>query len=398
MFVPEITSAYNLEKGFILKKYKSASTICVHSGTIKDEKHSGSVSPLYSSSAYEYLGLDKRSYPRYFNTPNQESVTEKISALEHGQAALVFSSGMAAISTTLLSLLHNGDHAVFQKGLYGGTTSFIHHCFDDFNLSFSVTEGRKVIDFEKCIKPETKVIYIETPSNPLLNITDIASIVQLAKSRNIVTLIDNTFASPINQKPIDLGIDVALHSATKYLGGHSDICAGVVVSSQNIIKKIGSRAKVLGGSLNAQMCHLLERSIKTMALRVEKQNKNAGLIADFLEKSKQVERVYYPGLENHPDHKIAKKQMSGFGGMLSFELKSGMDHTMFQKELKLIKPVMSLGGVESTICSSALTSHAVLSKEQREAEGISDSLLRLSVGIESGDELIADLERALNKF
>ena len=379
-----------------MKTYKSASTICVHSGTIKDEKHSGSVSPLYPSSAYEYLGLDKRSYPRYFNTPNQESVTEKISTLEHGQAALVFSSGMAAISTTLLALLRNGDHAVFQKGLYGGTTNFIHHCFDDFNLSFTVTDGRKAVDFDRCIKPQTKVIYIETPSNPLLNITDIHSIVQLAESRNIVTLIDNTFASPINQNPIDLGIDVVLHSATKYLGGHSDICAGAVVSSQEIIDKIGSRAKVLGGSLNAQMCHLLERSIKTMALRVEKQNENAERIANFLDKSKQVERVYYPGLKNHPDHEIANKQMNGFGGMLSFELKSGMDPTQFQQKLRLIKPVMSLGGVESTICSSALTSHAVLSKDQREAEGISDSLLRLSVGIEEGEELVADLEQALN--
>ncbi|MCK5077249.1 MAG: PLP-dependent transferase, partial [Calditrichia bacterium] len=204
--------------------------------------------------------------------------------------------------------------------------------------------------------------------------------------------------SPINQNPLDLGIDIVIHSATKYLGGHSDICAGAVISNIDSIKRITGRAKSLGGSLNAQTCYLLERSIKTMAIRVEQQNKNAQKIAEFLEQNSKIEKVYYPGLTSHEGHHTAKKQMRGFGGMLSFELKGEFDTIKFQKELSLIRPSMSLGGVESTICSSALTSHAVLTKEQRGHEGIKDSLLRLSVGIEEADELIGDIEQVLKKM
>ena len=378
-------------------KNTSSKTACVHSGGIFDPLTRGAVSPIYPSTSFAYLEMDRRSYPRYFNTPNQDALAEKVSALEHGEAGMIFSSGMAAISTVLFTFLKAGDHAVFQKGLYGGTSAFINSCFGDFGIEFSVTEGLDPVQFETCISDKTRVIYIETPSNPLMNITDISAVADLAKSAGILTAIDNTFASPINQNPLDLGIDIVIHSATKYLGGHSDICAGAVVTSQENIARILGRAKGFGGSLNAQDCYLLERSIKTMALRVAQQNESARRIAEFLAEHPKIDTVHYPGLTTHPGHDIARKQMHGFGGMLSFELKGDLDPVVFQKDLALIRPSMSLGGVETIICSSALTSHAVLSKEQREAEGIRDGLLRLSVGIEDTDDLITDLERALKK-
>ena len=378
-----------------MKRALSSKTRCVHSGTIYDEKTRGAISPIYPATSYEYLNADTKPYPRYFNTPNQDALVKKLCDLEHGQAGLVFSSGMAAISTTLLSILKKGDHAVFQNYLYGGTSNFISNCFDDFDLRYTVTNTLDPTSFEESINQKTKMIYIETPSNPLMNITDIVAIADLAKSRNIITVIDNTFASPINQNPLVLGTDIVIHSATKYLGGHSDICAGAIISNGAYIEKIMGRAKNFGGSLNALTCYLLERSIKTMAVRVEQQNENAQKIAEFLQRHPQIQKVNYPGLTSHEGHGIAKKQMKGFGGMLSFEPRDEIDPIQFQKGLSLIRPSMSLGGVESIICSSALTSHAVLTKEQREREGITDSLLRLSVGIEDADELIADIEQAL---
>lgn len=376
----------------------SVNTKCVHSGTIEDAKFGGLLSPIYPSTSYLYLEMDKRAYPRYFNTPNQEAVARKIAALEMGEAGLIFSSGMAAISTTLMSFLKSGDHAVFQKGLYGGTTKLIDTIFNDYKIKYSVTEGLTASDFEKCLRKETKLIYIETPSNPLLNIADIAAITELARSKNVLTVIDNTFASPINQNPIQSGIDIVIHSATKYLSGHSDICAGAVVSNRQNMDIILGRAKVFGGSLDTQTCYLLERSIKTMAIRVKQQNINALKIAKYLQQHVKIAHVYYPGLAIHPQHEIATKQMHGFGGMLSFELRESIDTVQFQKKLRLIRPSMSLGGVESIICSSALTSHAVLNPDQRREEGIKDSLLRLSVGIEDPQELIADIDQALFDF
>ncbi|KAA3612331.1 MAG: aminotransferase class I/II-fold pyridoxal phosphate-dependent enzyme [Calditrichaeota bacterium] len=376
----------------------SHKTLCVHSGTIEDPVTHGSITPIYPGTSYAYLDLEKKAYPRYFNTPNQEALAQKISALEHGEAGLIFSSGMAAISTTLLSFLHKGDHAIIQNKLYGGTSNFIANCFDDFGISHTTTAGLAIDDFDACLQANTRLIYIETPSNPLLQITDIAAVAELAKTHGLISVIDNTFASPINQNPLDLGIDVVVHSATKYLSGHSDICAGAAVSSTELMQRILGRAKNFGGSLNAQTCSLLERSIKTLALRVEQQNRNAQEIAEYLNSCAHVDKVYYPGLVNHEGHDLAKIQMRGFGGMLSFELADALDTTVYQKALKLIKPSMSLGGVETTICSAAMTSHAVLSPEEREAEGIKDSLLRLSVGIEDADDLIADLQNTFAKI
>jgi len=372
-------------------------TICTHIGEIEDEQFKGSVSPIYMATSYAFDEVDIKRYPRYFNTPNQDYLAKKIAALEHAEAAMIFGSGMAALSTMLLAFLKNGDHIVFQGTLYGGTVSFIREELPKFGIEYTIANGYDVSDLEKAIRPNTKVIHIETPSNPLLTITDLRGVAALAKSRNIISTIDNTFASPINQNPIDFGIDVVMHSATKYLGGHSDILAGAVASSKENMDKIWQVAKNFGGSLSDFMVWMLERSIKTLVLRVKAQNRNAKRMAKFLEQLEGIKRVYYPGLKSHPQYELAKSQMKGFGGMLSFELNDGLDALKFQKELKLIKPAMSLAGVESTMVSPYLTSHASLTQEEREALGIRNGLIRFSVGIESKQDLIDDIEQAIAK-
>ncbi len=375
---------------------KGKHTICIHEGEIKDTQFGGAVSPIYMASSYSYIDADPMRYPRYFNTPNQEALGKKIAALEHAAAGLPFASGMAAISTTLLAFLSKGDHIVLANEIYGGAFNFVVEEFEKMGIAYSFTDGVGVGDFEAKIQSNTKVIYIETPSNPLLTITDIKGVADLAKKYNLVSMIDNTFASPINQTPLDFGIDISIHSATKYLGGHSDILAGAVAGNDERISKIFHKGKNLGGNLSHFISYLLERSIKTLALRVEKHNTNAQAIAEYLDNHSEIAKVYYPGLKNHEGHDIAKEQMNGFGGMLSFELNKGHDAVAFQLQLQLIKPSLSLAGVESTILQPAKTSHALLTPEQREAVGISDNLLRFSVGLEDVKDIIADIEQALN--
>ena len=371
-------------------------TICTHVGEVKDEQFKGAVSPMYLSSSYEFLDVDVKRYPRYFNTPNQECLSKKIAALEGAEAAMIFGSGMAAISHMFLAFLQKGDHLVVQNTLYGGTVNFIKEEFPKYGIEYTFTSGYKARDFEAAIQENTKLIHIETPSNPLLTITDIRDITQLAKTKGILTSIDNTFASPVNQKPIDFGVDMVMHSATKYFGGHSDICAGAVASSKANMERIWNVSKNLGGSLSDMTVWMLERSMKTLGLRVKTQTKNAMKLAKWLHKHPKVSKVYYPGLKSHPEHKLAKAQMRGYGAMLSFELSEDLDSYKFQKALKLIKSSMSLAGVESTMISPHLTSHALLTEEERAAVGISDQLIRFSVGIENIKDLKKDIEQALN--
>ena len=381
-----------------MTKYKGLNTICTHVGEIKDTQFGEAISPIFMTSSYPFMDVDVKRYPRYFNTPNQESVAIKIAALEHAEAAMPFASGMAAISTTLLAFLQQGDHVVFQNEIYGGAFNFVVEEFDKFGIEYTFTKGVAVTDFESEIKENTKVIYIETPSNPLLSITDVVAVADLAKKHGLISMIDNTFASPVNQIPIDLGIDIVLHSATKYLGGHSDICAGAVASTNENINIIFQKAKNLGGNMSDFMCYLLERSIKTLGLRVKQHNVNALAMAEYLEDHKAIKKVYYPGLASHPNHSIAKAQMKGFGGMLSFELNDGLDAVAFQKALTMIKPSLSLAGVESTILLPAVTSHALMGAEARKEQGISDNLLRFSVGIEELEDIIADIEQAVDQI
>ena len=373
-------------------------TICAHVGEVKDEQFKGAISPIYMSTSYAFDGVETLRYPRYLNTPNQEALVKKIAALEKTEDALIFGSGMAAISTTILAFLKQGDHIVLQQTLYGGTYNFVLEEFKKFGIKYSFTKDLDVTSFKEVIQPNTKVLYIETPSNPLLTITDMEAVSKLAKSNGIVTVIDNTFASPINQTPTDFGIDIIIHSATKYMGGHSDILAGAVAASKEHIQIIWNTAINFGGSLSDFTVWMLERSLKTMNLRVKCQSDNALIMARYLSTNPSISKVYYPGLESHPNHALAVKQMKGFGGMLSFELIDGIDALAFQRKLQLIKPSMSLAGVESTVLNPAVASHALLGAEERAKQGITDGLIRFSVGIEEAKDLIADIEQALEKI
>lgn len=371
-------------------------TLCVHSGTIADHRMGGINSPIFTSSAFNYLDRPETFYPRYFNTPNQRAVIEKLCALEAARDGVLFSSGMAAISTAVLAFAGAGDHVVLMDELYGGTHAFVTGEFKRLGLdfSFTATDADAVC---QAVQPNTKVVVIESPTNPLLSVIDIHQVAQFAQKHQVVTIIDNTFASPMNQNPHKLGIDVVVHSGTKYIGGHSDICCGAALTTIEKAQRIRTMARSLGGSLNASVCYLLERSLKTLALRVERQTANAGHIARFLEEQSAVERVYYPGLASCAGHAIAKAQMSAFGAMLSFELdEQAVDASRFVRGLKLIKPAVSLGGLETTICSPALTSHVKMSAAERQRIGVTDGLLRLSVGIEQVDDLLADISAALD--
>ena len=374
---------------------KGENTICTHEGEVVDKQFGGSVSPIFVSTSYEYINKDISRYPRYFNTPNQEALCKKISALECSESAMIFGSGMAAISTTILAFLSSGDHILLQKDIYGGTRNLVEAQFKRFNIDYTFTHDIDLKFFESAIKKNTKVIYIETPSNPLLKIVDIEKIAQFAKSKNIITIIDNTFATPIIQKPILFGVDVVLHSATKYFGGHSDISAGAVAGSQAHIDKIWNLAKNLGGNLSDYSVWLLERSMKTLSIRVKAQQKNAKRLAKYLSESRFVKKVYYPGLKNHPNHNLAKKQMKGFGAMISFEFIDKIDPSLFLTSLNLIKPSMSLAGVESTMLSPAETSHYLLTEKERLSQGITNELIRFSVGIENKKDIIMDIEHAI---
>lgn len=381
-------------------KSKKFSTKCVHEGEIKDTMYQGIVSPLFMSTTYPWYGgedAEKKPYPRYFNTPNQEFLSKKIAALENGEKALIFTSGMAAISTSIMANVKTGDHVIFQEDLYGGTRNFIKTEFDKYGIEYSFTKGLDSKYFLDEVKENTVGIYIESPSNPLLKIVDLKSISSLAKEKSLWTMIDNTFASPVNQNPIDHGIDIVIHSATKYLGGHSDISAGAVISTSSNIERILASAKNFGGNLSDYTVWLLERSMKTLHIRVREQTNNAKHLAKMLNENDNISVVYYPGLSSHPSHEIAKHQMNDFGAMMSFDLKENVDVYTFLKSLEIIKPGMSLAGVETTVNFPIKTSHGLLTQKERENQGIGDKLIRLSVGIEDYQDLYDDLDNAIKK-
>ena len=377
--------------------YKGVNTICTHVGQVKDEQYGGSVSPIYPGTSYEYIDKEIDRYPRYSSTPNQEFLSKKIAALEGTEDAMIFGSGMAAISTSLLAFLNSGDHIILQNDIYGGTRNLVEAQFNRYGIEYSFTEGLEVKYFEEKIKKNTKAVYIETPSNPLLKIVDIKKVADLSKSNGLVSFIDNTFATPLIQRPHALGIDIILQSATKYFGGHSDICAGAIAASSEHKEHIWNLSKNIGGSLSDYTAWLLERSMKTLSVRFYAQQKNAVELANYLKDCKYIDKIYYPGLASHSGHEIAKKQMDGFGAVISFELNKKIDPKSFLKSLNMINPSMSFAGVESTMLSPAETSHYLLSPEDRIAQGITDNLIRFSVGIEDVPDVIDDFEQALNK-
>lgn len=373
-------------------------TLCVHPLEDNNNNNRGVTAAIYPAVAYEYLDRESLQYPGFYSTYNQERLAKIICNLEHGKWGMVFSSGMAAITTAILSFVKQGDHIIFSEDLYGGTLKFAIEELPKRGVDRSFCEGTYQ-SFAKAIQDNTRLLYIETPSNPLLNIISIKEISALAKARGIITIIDNTFATPINQLPLEEDIDISVHSGTKYLGGHNDLPYGALVCNDTSYQDIiFDTAKMYGGSLTPYECYLAERSLKTLALRIQKQNENALEIARFLDQHPAVNKVYYPGLPTHAQHTVASQQMKGFGGMVSFELNTDLNGVKnFQNYLRLITPALSLGGVESLICSPVFTSHRYLTREERIAIGIEDNLLRLSAGIENARDLIADIEQAIEQ-
>ncbi|MDZ4728340.1 MAG: aminotransferase class I/II-fold pyridoxal phosphate-dependent enzyme [Xanthomonadales bacterium] len=369
-------------------------TQAVHAGSHKELNFGGVNTPVFTSSAIEYLDDSEVRYPRYFNTLNNRVVAEKIAALENAEAALVTSSGMAAISIILYGLLKPGDHVVFLEGLYGGTHSMICLEFSRLGIEYSFVAADPAA-MAAAVQPNSRMLFIESPTNPLLTVLDLAAVADVAKRHDLYAVIDGTFASPILQNPLDHGFDIVMHSGTKYLAGHSDLCCGAIAASAVLIEKLRMHALMHGGSLNAQDCALLERSLKTLELRVQRQSDNALLVAQALSQQAGIARVNYPGLEHHPGHDIAARQMRGFGGMMSFELAESIDPLTYLRKLKMVPCAVSLGGVETTICQSVATSHQKVSVAERERLGIRPGLLRLSVGIEDAEDIIADLLQAL---
>lgn len=367
--------------------------MCIHAGTLRDERTGGVCTPVYTSSAYAYPNAaGENIYPRYFNVINQQAVAAKMAALEKGEDALVFGSGMAAISTVLMAHLKPGDHAVFQADLYGGTFQFVRE-LKHFGIEVTLVGG--IEEIEGAVRSETRVVYVESPSNPLLRCVDLGEVGKIARERRLLSVIDNTFATPINQTPLELGLDVVVHSATKYLNGHSDVNAGVAVSSRAIIRRVAQYAMNHGGTLDTHACYQLERGLKTLALRVRQHNRNAVRLAGFLAGHPAVARVHYPGLPGDPGHAVAVRQMRGFGGMLSFELRDPGRAGEMMKRFQVATPALSLGGVETLVCVPSLTSHKGLTPEERQRAGIGDGLLRVSVGVEDIEDLLADFAQAL---
>ena len=358
--------------------------------------------PIFQSAMYEYTGEDSYhdiKYIRLNNTPNHLALQEKLADLENAESALVTASGMAAITASLLTFLGKGDHFLVQDTLYGGTHTFVNHEIEKWGIEFDFIDGTSSDNWKEKIRPGTKVIYVESMTNPLLQVTDLKAVVNFAKKHNLTSIVDNTFSSPINFRSAEWGFDLSCHSCTKYLNGHSDIVAGCVIGSTELIKKITHQLNHLGGTLDPHACFLLHRGVKTLALRMTRHNESTLKIAQFLESHPAVEQVNYPGLESNPHHVRAKELFDGFSGMLSFELRGGLETAnRFMKKLTLPVIAPSLGGVETLVTLPATTSHSGMSPVERQKSGISDSLVRMSVGIEHVDDLIADLEQALELY
>ncbi|MCH8806586.1 MAG: PLP-dependent transferase [Planctomycetes bacterium] len=374
-------------------------TQIVHAGEPHPRVAGAVVMPVFQSSTYEYsdgTGYHDLKYIRLNNTPNHAALHEKLALLEGGESALVTSSGMAAITTTLLTVLRAGDHLLAQDCLYGGTHGFLTTDLAALGIAHTFIDADDPGSWKTHLRENTRAIYCESITNPLMQVADLPAVARFAKEHELVSLIDGTFTTPINFRPIEHGFDLVLHSCTKYLNGHTDIVGGAVIGRAEMIESIKRKLDHFGGSLDPHACFLLHRGIKTLAVRVRQQNESAPRIARMLESHERVASVNYPGLESHPRHARAAELFNGYGGMLSFEPTGGAAAARrFMDRLTVPIVAPSLGGVESLISMPAQTSHVGMPPEQRRRLGISDSLVRMSVGIESVDDLIADLEAAL---
>jgi cystathionine beta-lyase/cystathionine gamma-synthase len=374
-------------------------TRIIHAGEPKPRILGAVAMPIFQSAMFEYAGetdYHDLKYIRLNNTPNHTVLHAKLASLENAEAALVTASGMAAISTALLSFLSTGDHVLAQSCLYGGTHDFLTRDFRSFGIAYDFIDADDPSSWESRVRPETKVVYVETLTNPLLELADLEAIAKFARSRGLVSIIDNTFATPVNFRPLEHGFDLSVHSCTKYMNGHSDIVAGAVMGRADLVDRIKHKLDHLGGSLDPHAAFLLHRGVKTLAVRVRHQNASALEIAKFLESRPAVARVNYPGLASHRRHDRAKRLLAGFGGMLSFELKGGVAAAKrFITATTLPIKAPSLGGVETLLTQPALTSHAGMSTEDRRKLGITEGLVRMSVGLEATEDIVEDFEKAL---
>jgi cystathionine beta-lyase/cystathionine gamma-synthase len=383
----------------MIRKQMHIETKLIHAGEPKPLIGGAVTLPIFQSSTFQYNNqdnYDKLKYIRMNNTPNHLALHQKLAALENADTALVASSGMAAITTTLLALLSPGDHFLAQNCLYGGTLDFINSDFKALGVSVDFIDGDKPDTWAKRLKSNTRAIYVETITNPLMAVADLKALAAFARSHGLISMIDNTFASPVNFRPAEWGFELSLHSCTKYLNGHSDIVAGAVIGRNDLIHKIAHKLIHLGGSLDPHACFLLHRGMKTLAVRMKHQNESALAIAKFLSDHPVVERVNYPGLETCDGYRHARELLDGCSGMLSFEIKGDAvdaDHFIARTRLPISAP--SLGGVESLITRPATTSHSGMSPAERKGAGISDRLIRLSVGLEATEDLIDDFDQAL---
>src|SRR2546428_1888229 len=377
----------------------SVETKGIHAGGPRPRIAGAVVMRVFQAETYQYAGeksYDDVRYIRLNNPPNHLALAEKLAALENTEDAVVTASGMAAISTTLLTFLGKGDHLLAQNCLYGGTHDFVTRDIEKFGISYDFIDGNDPESWKRSLKPTTKVIYVETISNPLMQVPDLEAVASFAKRHGLVSMIDNTFASPVNFRPLEHGFDLSLHSATKYLNGHSDIVAGAVIGRTELVKKVKYRLDHLGGSLDPHACFLLHRGMKTLAVRVRFHNQSALRIAKFLENHDAVAKVNYPGLDSHPQHQRASELFDGFSGMLSFELKG--EKTAAERFIRNVSiPVIapSLGGVETLLTIPSMTSHSGMIPADRQRLGINYGLIRMSVGIEATADLIEDFEHAL---
>ncbi len=379
--------------------YKTIETGLIHGGIYGDQ-YTGAVNvPIYQTSTYEQQGLGQNKGWEYSRTgnPTRAALEALIAELEGGSHGFAFASGMAAL-TAVLSLFKSGDKIIISSNVYGGTFRVLDKIFKNFNISYSIEDTTDLEGLDKKITDEVKAILVETPANPLLTITDLEGIAKIAKKHGILSIVDNTFMTPYLQRPIEQGIDIVVHSATKYLGGHSDVVAGLaVVHNKELAERLAFIQNATGGVLGPFDSFLLIRGIKTLGVRLDRHTENALKIAKWLTDQSAVKKVYYPGLESAQGYEINKKQAKNGGAMISFELKENYDHKTFFSSLGLISLAESLGGVESLACHPASMTHASIPREIREKVGITDGLIRLSVGIEGVEDLIADLQQAIAK-
>jgi len=378
-------------------------TAAVHGAADLEKKNGPVTTPIYQTSTFEVTDNDQqqrvtstdRYYTRWGN-PTNTVAEETLAALEGVEGARTFASGMGAITSTILALLKTGDHIVAQRDIYGGVTKFFSEWLPKMGIETTFVDTTDYEQHARAIRPNTRLLYLESPTNPALRVVDMKKAAALAKQHGLISMIDSTFGTPINQHPAEYGIDLVMHSGTKYLSGHADLTCGVVCGRRELMKQLWETRTTLGNCMDPHAVWLLIRGMKTLAVRVSRQNENAQRVAEFLERHAKVRRVHYPFLKSHPQYAIANQQMTGGGGMVTFEVEgTGEDARRVSEAMTLFTLATSLGGVESLVSIPVLTSHAMISAEQRKKMGVTEQMVRLSVGIESADDLIADLEQAL---